>query len=343
MKEKILVTGSSGFIGFHVCKTLLSRNFEVVGIDNVNNYYDINLKKSRLKVLDKYSSNKKENSWNFCKGSLEDSSFLSNIFKKYSPNIVINLAAQAGVRYSITNPKSYINSNILGFSNILECCRSNQVKHLIYASSSSVYGGNTKLPFSENDPVNHPVSLYAATKKANELLAHSYSNLYNIPCTGLRFFTVYGPWGRPDMAPMIFTKAIYENRPLKIFNNGKMQRDFTYIDDVSEAIFQLIKKPAFGDINFKTDTPTPSTSWAPHRILNIGNSETIELLEFIKILEKLIGRNAKKEFLPMQKGDVAKTWADTNLMQSYIGFKPYTNIEDGLEKFINWYKEYYGY
>ena len=342
MTEKILVTGSAGFIGFHVCKKLLSRNYEVIGIDNVNNYYDINLKKSRLQVLDKYSS-KNKNSWIFCKGSLEDSSFLNNIFKKYSPSIVINLAAQAGVRYSITNPKSYIDSNIVGFSNILEFCRSKKVKHLIYASSSSVYGGNTKLPFSENDPVNHPVSLYAATKKANELLAHSYSNLYNIPATGLRFFTVYGPWGRPDMAPMIFAKSIYEDIPLKIFNKGKMQRDFTYIEDVVEAIFKLIKKPAISDINFKTNNPNPSTSWAPHRILNIGNNETIELLDFIEILERLIGRKANKNYLPMQKGDVVKTWADTNLMESYIGFKPYTNIEDGLVKFVNWYKEYYGY
>ncbi len=340
MKEKILVTGSSGFIGFHVCKTLLSRNYDVIGIDNINNYYDINLKKSRLKILDEYSY-KKKNSWIFYKGALEDSSFLNNIFKKHSPSIVINLAAQAGVRYSITNPKSYIDTNIVGFSNILECCRSEQIKHLIYASSSSVYGGNTKLPFSENDPVNHPVSLYAATKKANELLAHSYSNLYNIPSTGLRFFTVYGPWGRPDMAPMIFAKAIFENTPLKIFNNGKMQRDFTYIDDVAEAIFKLIQKPAISDLNFKTNNPNPSTSWAPHRILNIGNNDPIELLEFIKILEKLIGRKAKKNYLPMQKGDVVKTWADTNLIKSYIGFKPYTNIQDGLEKFVNWYKGYY--
>ena len=341
-KNTILVTGAAGFIGFHVCKKLINNNYDVIGIDNLNEYYEIDLKKARLNELDKYSSIEKGD-WNFCIGALENLTFLKDIFSDYSPSIVINLAAQAGVRYSISNPKSYINSNIIGFSNILECCRLMQIDHLVYASSSSVYGGNKKIPFSEKDQVNHPVSLYAATKKANELLAHSYSSLYNLPSTGLRFFTVYGPWGRPDMAPMIFAKAIFENKPINIFNNGKMQRDFTYIDDVTESILRIIKKPALSDKKFNKFKPNPSTSWAPHRLFNIGNDQPVGLLFFIEILEKIIGKKAIKNYLPLQPGDVERTWAETNLIKEYIGFKPYTDLENGLNQFINWFKKYYGY
>ncbi len=333
--NKIFVTGAAGFIGYHLCKKLLENNFTVLGLDNINNYYDTSLKKERLNLIKSTSK-----SWNFIEGSLEDKILLENIFKKHSPNIVINLAAQAGVRYSIEKPMEYINSNIVGFSNILECCRNFSVQNLIYASSSSVYGGNIKSPFSEKDNVDHPISLYAATKKSNEMMAHAYSHLFKIPCTGIRLFTVYGPWGRPDMAPMIFAKSIFEKKPIKVFNNGNMDRDFTYIDDVTEIIFRLIDKSASPDINFKKD-PNPSISWAPHRIFNIGSSKKIALMKFIEILEEEIGIKAIKKFEPMQMGDVKSTYADTSNIEKWIDFKPKTELKYGINKFISWYKEYY--
>ena len=333
--NKIFVTGAAGFIGYHLCKKLLENNYSVLGLDNINPYYDINLKKKRLNSIKSLSKR-----WKFFEGSLENSILLDNLFKKYEPKIVINLAAQAGVRYSIENPKEYINSNLVGFSNILECCKNFSVKNLIYASSSSVYGGNKKSPFSEIDNVDHPISLYAATKKSNEMMAHAYSHLFKIPCTGLRLFTVYGPWGRPDMAPMIFAKSIFEKTPIKVFNNGDMDRDFTYIDDVIEIIFRLIDKPASPHINFKDD-PNPSISLAPYRIFNIGNSNKITLMKFIEILEDEIGIKAIKKFEPMQMGDVKSTFADTSKIEEWISFKPKTELKLGINKFVNWYRKYY--
>ena len=337
----VLVTGVGGFIGFSLCRELLKNDINLIGYDNLNDYYDVNLKEARINILNESSDNRAN--WRFIKGSLEDKKILEDIFKKYNIEIVIHLAAQAGVRYSIENPSSYINSNLIGFSNILECCRNFSVKNFIYASSSSVYGGNTKIPFSEKDNVDHPVSLYAATKKSNEILAHSYSHLFKIPCTGLRFFTVYGPWGRPDMAPMIFTKAILNNEKIKIFNNGEMSRDFTFIDDVVEAIIRLIDKPATPQKNISNEISlNPSISWAPFKIFNLGNSESIPLMRFIKALEKEIGQTAIKEFVPMEQGDVKNTSADTKSLEDWIGFKPKTNLEDGLKKFVKWYLSFYG-
>ena len=337
----IFVTGAAGFIGFHVSSRLIEEGFHVIGLDNNNNYYDTKLKERRLLEIEKKV--KKKNNWNFIKGDLEDNTLLNKIFENYNPNVVIHLGAQAGVRYSIENPKSYINSNLIGFANILECCRKYEIKNFIYASSSSVYGGNTKVPFSENDQVNHQISLYAATKKSNEILAHSYSHLYNIPSTGLRFFTVYGPWGRPDMAPMIFTKSIFSKQKIKIFNNGDMFRDFTYIDDVVEIIFRLIKRPATKNQYFDKNNPDPATSWAPFRIFNIGNNKPILLMKFIEALEKEIGIEAEKEFLEMQPGDVQLTSANTNSVELFTGFKPNTDIQVGVRNFVNWYKDFYKY
>ncbi len=337
--EKIFVTGCCGFIGFHLTRSLIKLGEQTIGLDNLNDYYDIDLKKSRLKELNELN-NKKESKFHFLKGNLEDDVFINNIFEKYKPTKVVHLAAQAGVRYSITNPKAYINSNIVGFSNILENCRNNKVENFLYSSSSSVYGGNMKFPFNENDPVNHPVSLYAATKRCNELMVHSYSHLYNIPAIGMRFFTVYGPWGRPDMAPMIFTKAIFEGEPIKIFNKGNMFRDFTYIEDVIRIIIGLLGKAATPDENFSKENPNPSTSWAPHRIFNIGNSQSVPLCDFINKLEDIIGIEAVKEFVEMQAGDVPKTSADTKAVEEWIGFKPNTSIDVGLKEFVDWYKEY---
>ena len=314
-------------------------NIELIGLDNLNDYYDVNLKKARINLLN-YSSRKAM--WEFIQGSLEDKALLEDIFKKHNPEIVIHLAAQAGVRYSIENPSSYINSNLVGFSNILECCRNFPVRNFLFASSSSVYGGNSKIPFSEKDNVDHPVSLYAATKKSNEVLAHSYSHLFKIPSTGLRFFTVYGPWGRPDMAPMIFTKAIINKEKIKIFNNGQMSRDFTFIDDVIEVIIRLIDKPATREKNISNKIHlNPSISWAPFKIFNLGNSESIPLMRFIKALEKEIGQTAIKEFVPMEQGDIKHTSADTKSLEEWIGFKPKTNLEDGLKKFVKWYLSFY--
>ena len=336
----ILITGAAGFIGFHITKKLLSEGFEIVGLDNLSPYYDLRLKKARLCKLEEFSK-KKSVKFFFFKEDLENKNFLTELFKKFKFNKVVNLAAQAGVRYSIENPSSYINSNIVGFANLLEVCRRNNVEHLIYASSSSVYGGNKSLPFSEEHNVDHPVSLYAASKKANELMAHSYSHLYNIPTTGLRFFTVYGPWGRPDMALFLFTKSILKGEPIKIFNKGDMIRDFTFIDDITESLFRVINKDARSDSNFDYLQPTPSSSWAPYKIFNVGNSNPINLMDFISTIEEILGCKAKKEFLDMQPGDVASTSADTSLLENWIGFKPKTSVKEGITKFVDWYKIFY--
>jgi len=336
---KILITGAAGFIGSEVAKRLISENYKVIGIDNLNSYYDVNLKNQRLKNINYITKNNSE--FTFYKGSIEDEKFLNKIFLEHEPNIVVNLAAQAGVRYSLENPMSYFKSNLLGFGNIVEMCRSYNVENFVYASSSSVYGGNKKLPFKESDPVNHPVSLYAATKKSNELIAHTYSHLYKIPSTGLRFFTVYGPWGRPDMAPMIFTNAILNNQPIKVFNNGEMSRDFTYIDDVVDGIIRCCFKPATINSNFDSFNPDPATSFSPHRIFNIGNCKVVKLLDFIEILESEIGIKAIKDFSPMQKGDVVNTSADTTLMNNWVDFYSKTSLQEGIKKFVSWYKSFY--
>ncbi|MEY8757188.1 NAD-dependent epimerase [Peribacillus frigoritolerans] len=330
----ILVTGAAGFIGFHLTKRLLALDNKVIGVDNINDYYDVILKNNRLKILEENTD------FIFHKMDLSNKEKLNQLFKDRTIDIVINLAAQAGVRYSIENPDSYVNSNLVGFVNILEVCRHNNVKHLIYASSSSVYGANTKIPFSTKDPVDHPVSLYAATKKSNELMAHTYSHLYNIPTTGLRFFTVYGPWGRPDMAYYSFTKNIIEEKTIKVFNNGDMRRDFTYIDDIVEGIVRLLDKPPVHNIGWDRANPDSSSSYAPYKIYNIGNNKPIKLMDFINTLEKLIGKKAKVEFLPMQPGDVKETYADIADLHADVGFHPSTTIEEGLAHFVNWYKKY---
>ena len=337
---KILITGVAGFIGFHVAKKLIKEGEKVFGIDNLNSYYDQNLKKNRLKELEKISKNR-GNIFKFLFGDISDKEFIRTAFEESKPDIVINLAAQAGVRYSLENPSAYIDANIVGFSNILEACRNNKIKNLIYASSSSVYGGNKKMPFSETDSVDHPVSLYAASKKANELMAHTYSHLYGLSAIGLRFFTVYGPWGRPDMALYLFTKAILEEKPIEIFNYGKMKRDFTFIDDIVESIFRLIKNPASPNKEFNYLNPDPSSSWCSHRIFNIGNSSPVELMDYINELEVALGKNAIRKFLPIQKGDVEATYADTSLLTEWIGFSPKTSIKSGIYKFVEWYKSYH--
>ena len=336
---KILVTGACGFIGFHLCKKLLQKDCQVVGIDNLNSYYDPLLKEERLKILHNSSS---ENKFKIFREDICNIDTLEGIFSDFKPDVVVNLAAQAGVRYSIENPSAYIQTNLVGFANILECCRIQKVNHLVYASSSSVYGGNTKMPFSEKDSVDHPVSLYAATKKSNELMAHSYSHLYGLPATGLRFFTVYGPWGRPDMALFLFTKSILDGKPIKVYNHGQMIRDFTYVDDIAESLFRIIYKPAIPDKTFDTDNPNPSTSWASHRIYNIGNSKPISLLTYINAIETCLKIKAKKEFLPLQLGDVPSTSSNCTELESWIGFKPQTSVYDGVAKFVEWYREFYG-
>ena len=340
MPSKVIVTGAAGFIGFYTCKKLLKENFHVIGIDNINDYYDVKLKYSRLEEINKYVKRENKN-WDFIKVSLENNDLINTIFEKFKPDIVINLAAQAGVRYSIENPKSYIDSNLIGFYNILEKCRKYNIKNFIYASSSSVYGGNKKLPYCENDPVDHPVSLYAATKKSNEILAHSYSHLFEIPSTCLRFFTVYGPWGRPDMAPMLFANAIKNKLPIKVFNYGKMKRDFTYIDDVVEAIYRCCLKPATADEQFDALNPSPATSKAPHRIFNLGNNNSVELLTFINILEKEMGLEAEKEFVKMQQGDVEETAANTEYLSQWINFAPNTSLQVGIKNFVKWFIDFY--
>lgn len=325
---EILVTGAAGFIGYHLSNRLLGEGHKVIGIDNLNDYYDVFLKKSRLNLLKEHSN------FNFYKSDLINMTDLEEIFKQNNIDIVVNLAAQAGVRYSLENPKTYIDSNIVGFGNLLESCRKHNISHLMYASSSSVYGSNKKIPFSIHDNVDHPVSLYAATKKANELMAHTYSHLYNIPTTGLRFFTVYGPWGRPDMAYFSFTKNILEGNPIKVFNNGNMKRDFTYVDDIIEGVIRLLNKvPSRRSEDFK----------APYKIYNIGNNQPVKLLKFINILEDLTEKKAKMEFLPMQPGDVESTYADISELVNDIDFSPNTSLEEGLKKFIDWYLGYYNH
>ena len=335
-----LITGSAGFIGFHLSKRLLESGYKVLGVDNINDYYDIKLKIARNNQLKKLADSN-DYFFKFFKSNIENQEQLGKIFENYEISTVINLAAQAGVRYSIENPYAYINSNLSGFGNILEMCRKNNIKHLIYASSSSVYGGNLKFPFSEEDSVDHPVSLYAATKKANELMAHSYSHLYNLPTTGLRFFTVYGPWGRPDMALFLFTKLIIENKPIRIFNHGNMTRDFTYIDDIIESILRVIKKIPKSNITSNKKNHSSSSSWAPYKVFNIGNSKPISLMEFIEAIEKNLGIQAKKEYLDMQPGDVSCTSADTSKLEKWINFKPNTSVNQGISEFINWYKSFY--
>ncbi len=336
----VLVTGAAGFIGARTCIKLIQENYNVMGIDNLNDYYDVQLKIHRLEEIKKINKFKKNN-WQFEKASIEDEILIFELFEKFRPDVVIHLAAQAGVRYSLENPKSYIKSNLLGFFNIIESCKNFKIKNFIYASSSSVYGGNKKLPYSEIDSVNHPISLYAATKKSNELIAHSYSHLFKIPTTGLRFFTVYGPWGRPDMAPMLFAKAITKGEPIKIFNHGKMIRDFTFIEDVVEGIFRCCKKPATPHLNFDTLNPNPSISDAPFRVFNLGNSNPTNLLKFIELLEMELGIKAIKEYLPIQPGDVEETASNTNALSDWINFTPQTSLPLGIKEFCKWFKSFY--
>ena len=336
----IFITGVAGFIGANLTKKLIENNQFVVGIDNLNKYQEGDLKKNRLNMLQDIN-NKKNGNFIFHRISIENSKEIISLFEKYKPKIVINLAAQAGVRSSRENTDLYIKSNLLGFSNIIESCRKYGVEHFLYASSSSVYGGNTKLPYKESQTVSHPKSLYAATKKSNELLAHSYSHLYNLPTTGLRFFTVYGPWGRPDMAPIIFSKAIVSGEKIKLFNYGKMKRDFTYIDDVVNAIIKCIKKIPQKNNSFDTNNPNPSISFAPFKVLNIGNNKSIELFHFIEILENYLGKKANISLEPIQKGDVIETWADIEELKHWIDFEPQVSIEEGLNEFTNWFKSIY--
>ena len=338
--DLIFVTGAAGFIGAALSLELLKNGFDVVGIDNLNSYYDVNLKKKRIQNIEE-SSFLKKNKWNFFNCNIADDNQLSKLFKKFKPAIVVNLAAQAGVRYSLKFPKKYIESNLVGFSNILENCAKNNVNHLVYASSSSVYGGNTNLPFSEEQSVDHPVSLYAATKKSNELMAHAYSHIHNLPATGLRFFTVYGPWGRPDMAPMIFAKSILREEPIEVFNYGEMQRDFTFIKDIVQAILKCCFKPATINPLFDTCNPSVATSFAPHRIFNIGNSSPVKLLKFIDLLEYHLDKKAIKVFKPMLKVDVKETYANITSLDEWIGFKPKTSFETGIKIFADWYSKYY--
>jgi UDP-glucuronate 4-epimerase len=334
-KKTIFVTGSAGFIGFFLAKKLLDRGDIVVGIDNQNNYYDTKIKQARIKILKKYLNYK------HYKADIANNKILENLFKKYKPKKVVNLAAQAGVRYSLKNPLAYIKSNILGFTNILENSRNYDVEHLVYASTSSVYGANTKMPFSENDNTNHPLSVYAASKKSNELLAHTYSYLYKLPTTGLRFFTVYGPWGRPDMALFKFTKNILEGKPIDVYNYGKHTRDFTYVDDIVEGIIKTFDNPTTSDLNWSSDQPNASTSKAPWCIFNIGNNKPVQLMDYISALEKNLGKKAKINYLPLQPGDVPDTFASTEKLQKKFSYKPATSVFDGIFQFVKWYKDYY--
>lgn len=334
--KKVLVTGAAGFIGYHLSVYLLNRGIEVVGLDNLNSYYDVGLKNDRLAQLADHRL------FNFYKEDLCNKEAMDTLFETHGFDGVVHLAAQAGVRYSIENPRAYIESNLGGFINILEGCRNHPVEHLVFASSSSVYGANTRIPFSVHDNVDHPVSLYAATKKANELMAHTYSHLYGLSCTGLRFFTVYGPWGRPDMALFLFTDAILKGEPLKVYNNGKMRRDFTYIDDVVEGVYRVMKKQPVPDDDWNGAKPDPGSSYCSYKIYNIGNNQPVELMTFIRTLEKVIGREAKIEYLDMQPGDVPATYADVGDLMRDVGFKPNTPVETGIEKFVVWYRDYYG-
>jgi len=335
MTKKILITGAAGFIGFHLCKKLVEYDDEVIGLDNLNDYYDINLKKDRLKQVEGSKN------FQFLKMDIADRDNILKLFSEKRFDIVVNLAAQAGVRYSLTNPHAYIENNIVGFLNIIEGCRHHKVKHLVFASSSSVYGANTKMPFSIHHNVDHPVSLYGATKKANELMAHAYSSLYNLPCTGLRFFTVYGPWGRPDMVLFLFTKAILEGKPIEVFNYGNMKRDFTYIDDIIECVVRVMDKNPEPDPHWGSGDVNPGTSYAPYKLYNIGNNNPVELLRFIEILEGCLGKKAEKNLLPLQAGDVIATYADVDDLVMEVGFKPATPIEEGIKRFVEWFRGYY--
>jgi UDP-glucuronate 4-epimerase len=333
--KNVLVTGAAGFIGFHLCQNLAQENVQITGLDNLNSYYDVELKKDRLAKLLPASNFK------FIKMDLADRAGMQDLFNKNQFDVVVNLAAQAGVRYSLENPHAYVDSNLVGFVNILEGCRHSAVKHLVFASSSSVYGANTHMPFSVHHNVDHPVSLYAATKKANELMAHTYSHLYGLCCTGLRFFTVYGPWGRPDMALFLFTKAILDNEPIKVFNHGKMQRDFTYIDDIIEGVVRVMDRLPQPNPAWRGENPDPGTSYVPYKIYNIGNNNPVELLEFIEVIEKALKRTARKEFFDMQPGDVPATFADVDDLTADVGFKPQTSITSGIARFVEWYERYY--
>ncbi len=332
---KILITGTAGFIGSTLAIKLLERGDEIIGIDNLNDYYDVNLKKARLervKAFDKFTD---------IRADIEDKETMAKIFAEHKPERVVHLAAQAGVRYSLENPHAYIDANIQGHMNILEGCRHNKVQHLVYASSSSVYGANTKMPFSVHDNIDHPVSLYAATKKANELMSHTYSHLFGLPTTGLRFFTVYGPWGRPDMSMFLFTKNIIEGKPIDVFNHGKHKRDFTYIDDIVEGVIRTLDNVAQPNPDWNGDNPDPATSAAPYRVYNIGNNRPTELMKYIEIIEEKVGKEAIKNFLPLQAGDVPATYADVDALHDDVGYKPETPIETGIENFVKWYREFY--
>ncbi len=331
---KVLVTGAAGFIGMHVAQRLLARGDEVVGVDNLNDYYNPKLKLLRLEQLKPHAN------FRFAHGDISDRMFVEDLFAAEKFQRVINLAAQPGVRYSLKNPYAYIQTNLVGFGNLLEGCRHNGVEHFVYASSSSVYGANTRMPFSVHDNVDHPVSLYAASKKANELMAHTYSHLYGLPTTGLRYFTVYGPWGRPDMSPWLFTSAILEGRAIDVFNMGRMQRDFTYIDDIAEGTLRVLDKIATPNPAFTTDAPDPGSSYAPYRVYNIGNHQPVELMTFIRTIEAALGQEAKKNFLPMQPGDVVATYADIEDLKRDVGFEPKTELADGIARWVDWYRRH---
>ncbi len=334
---RVLVTGCAGFIGMHCAERLLARGDEVIGVDDLNAYYAVTLKRDRLARLEGRSG------FRFSQFDLATPGALDALMKKERPESVLHLAAQAGVRYSLENPAAYVQSNLVAFANLLESCRHHPPRHLVYASSSSVYGGNTRLPWSENDNVDHPVSLYAATKKSNELMAHAYSHLYGLPCTGLRFFTVYGPWGRPDMSPILFAHAIMKGEPIRVFNRGDMQRDFTYVDDIAEGTLRALDTPPAPAPGFDAARPDPATSWAPWRVCNIGNHQAVGLLDYIDALERALGRTTTKELLPMQPGDVKATYADTERLRALVGFAPSTPLDEGLARFAQWFRPYYGY
>lgn len=346
---KVLITGTAGFIGFKLALALAERGDEVVGVDNINDYYDVNVKYGRLEYsgfsgpyeYNKLLTSRKYPNLKFIKLNLEDRESLEKLFKEQQFDRACNLAAQAGVRYSLTNPHAYVDSNVVGYVNLLECCRHNNLEHFAFASSSSVYGLNEVQPFSTHDNVDHPISLYAATKKANELMAHTYAHLYGLPCTGLRFFTVYGPWGRPDMALFLFTKAILENKPMNVFNNGNMQRDFTYIDDIVEGVIRVIDRVPQGNPDWDGKKPDPCTSKAPYKLYNIGNNNPVQLMDFIHTLEKVLDKKAKINFMPLQAGDVPSTYADVEDLVQDLGYKPETTVEEGITKFVQWYRDFF--
>ena len=349
---KVLVTGAAGFIGYHLVNHLIKTGFEVVGLDSINDYYHVSLKYDRLLdagiaedciEYNQPTTSTKMAGYSFIQLKLEDKENLDKLFLNQQFDIVVNLAAQAGVRYSVTNPAAYIESNIVGFANLLECCRHNHIKHFVYASSSSVYGLNETIPFSTNQSVDHPVSLYAATKKSNELMAHVYSHLYGLPTTGLRFFTVYGPWGRPDMAMFLFTKAIVEGQPIQVFNNGDMERDFTYIDDIVDGVIRVVNHPSTGNPEWSGVTPEPSSSRAPYQLYNIGNSAPVKLIKFIEAIENKLGKKAEKIMMPMQPGDVYRTYADVSALKGNLGYNPSTSVQDGVNNFIDWYLGYFNH